>query len=374
MVIRLDQIGDLVMTTPFLRELRRNLPDVWITLIVLPVAFDLVENCPYVNEVLACDWSGDRDLYRFHRHWRALKFAHTHLQYKQFDLAILPRRDTDQAHGAFLAYFSGALLRVGYSDISKFGSTPPYFRNNDRLLTHVVDIQTLKHEVEYGLELINYIGGKVQSDHMEIWLNSEDERFSDHVLKSHDVKPNNLLIGFVPGATSSKRMWPLSRFAAIGEWLINEYNAKILLVGGQKEESLAYELRQKLKRGVVNTVGQTTLRQAAAILKRCQLYVGNDTGLMHIAAATRVPIVEISCHPKHGLSFHPNSPKRFGPWGVIHRILSPKPDTPPCSGTYMPHEEHRIRDVTVAQVKEAIIDILSSQSKSKVYRDIILSC
>ena len=233
LVIRLDQIGDLLMTTPFLRELRRNMPDAWITLVVMPKIVNLVKNCPYVNEVLGCNWEGDRDLYRFHRHWRALKFAQKHLQDRKFDLAVLPRRDTDQAHGAFLAYFSGAPLRIGYSDITTFGPTPPYYRNAGRLYTHVLDSQSLKHEVEYGLELIHYIGGKVQNDQMEIWLSREDESFAEQILKSHEVQPNELLIGFAPGAAHPKRIWPLYNFVSIIDWLKEEYHARILVRWGQ---------------------------------------------------------------------------------------------------------------------------------------------
>jgi lipopolysaccharide heptosyltransferase II len=317
--------------------------------------------------VLSCDWTGDRDLYRFHRHWRALKFAKKHLRHKQFDLAVLPRRDIDQAHGAFLAYFSGAPLRIGYSDITTLGPKPPYFRNVGRLLTHVLDSQTLKHEVENGLELIHYIGGKVQSDHMEIWLSPEDESFAEQILKSHDIQTNELLIAFALGAAHQKRIWPLSNFITIGSWLEEEYNAHILVVGGQGEEWMANELRNQLKGVVIDTVGQTTLRQATAILKRCHLYVGNDSGLMHLAAAAGISVTEIFCHPKDGLPSHPNSPMRFGPWGAPHRILQPQKAIPSCSDACMAQEAHCICSVTVEQVKEAISYTLYNQGQSKVH-------
>jgi len=366
LVIRLDQIGDLVMTTPFLRELRRNVPDAWITLVVLPTVFNLVENCPYVNEVLACDWTGDRDLYRFHRHWRAFKFARKYFQHKQFDLAILPRRDTDQAHGAFLAYFSGAPVRVGYSDIS-FGQKLSYFRNTDCLLTHVIKDHNSKHEVEYNLDVIRFIGGKVESEKLEIWRNTSDEFFAEHLLRANKVRHHELLIGFAIGASHPRKMWPLINFIEIGKWLKRKYNARIVLMGGSNERLLGNKIELELGITIINSVGQTTLRQTGGILKHCQLYVGNDTGAMHLAAALSIPVVEICCHSMKCSLNHSGSSTRFGPWGISHQILQPKKAIPPCSDVCMAQEAHCICDVTVEQVKEAIAYLLSNQSRSNVH-------
>ncbi len=359
LVVRLDQIGDMVMTTPFLRELRWNLPDAWITIVVTPTVFDLFKNCPYVDEVLACDWEGDRDISRFQRHWKALRLAQKHLWHRQFDLAILPRRGTDQSHGSFLAYFSGAPHRVGYSD-NDFDQKLPYFRNTDCLLTHVLNNHTLKHEVENTLEIIRFLGGKIQNDQMEIWLNPEDESFAEQVLKSHEIQSDELLIGFVPGAADSKRMWPLSNFVTLGGWLNEEYHARIVVVGGRGEESLGQELLRRLENALVNTIGKTTLCQAASILKHCHLFIGTDSGLMHLASAVGIPVIEISCHPQNGLSSHSNSPRRFGPWGVPHRILQPEKAIPPCLDSCIDSNAHCILGVTVDQAKKAATELLSS--------------
>lgn len=364
LVIRLDEIGDVVMTSPFLRELRRNLPNAWITFVVKPSVLNLVENCPYVDEVLASDWEGGRDIHRFQRHWHAWKMARKHLWHRKFDLAILPRRDTDQSHGAFLAYFSGAHLRVGYLSNVLDGKLT-YFRNNGHLLTHVINDYALKHEVEYNLEIIRFLGGKVQNEQMEIWLNPVDERFAEQVLKSHGIQPHDLLVGFAPGAAHQKRMWPLSRFVTLGSWLKNEYNAVIVVVGGQGEELLGQVLQQSIDGTVVNIVGKTTLRQTAAVLKSCRLFVGNDSGPMHLAAASSVPVIEISAHPLDGSPFNASSPSRFGPWGVPHRILQPGKAIPPCSDSCISEEAHCISGVAVDQVKEAVVQILSNQGYSR---------
>lgn len=353
LVIRLDEIGDVVLTTPFLRELRRNLPEAWITLVVKPQVYNLVELCPYVDEVLTYDWRAKGRWADLRRHGRALRLAWRHLWQRRFDLAILPRWDTDYYHGTFLLYFSGALWRVGYSETVNERKR----RNNkgfDRLLTHPLNDSELKHEVEHNLDVIRYLGGQVQDDRLELWLSAEDESFAERFLTNHGVKPGDLLVGLAPGAGASKRMWPIDRFAQLGFWLQEAYNARLLVVGGPGEVPLGKDLERALGASVVNAVGRTTLRQAAALLKCCRLFVGNDAGPMHLAAAVGVPVVELSCHPRSGSSWSVNSPLRFGPWGSSHTVLQPSTPRPPCLEECVAKSSHCIWGITVEQVEQAV--------------------
>ena len=194
LVIRLDEIGDVVMTSPFLRELRRNISDSWISLVVKPSVLNLVENCPYTNEILICDWEGDRDVYRFHRHWKSWRMARNKLRHRKYDMAISPRKGIDQSHGAFLAYFSGAKSRIGYSD-NHVHEKIPYYRHNDCLLTKTVNNPIVMHEVESNLELIRIIGGEITSKKLEIWLSNEDEQFANHILVENEIQDHEIIIG-----------------------------------------------------------------------------------------------------------------------------------------------------------------------------------
>jgi heptosyltransferase-2 len=116
---------------------------------------------------------------------------------------------------------------------------------------------------------------------------------------------------------------------------------------------LGRELERQLGGTVINSVGRTTLREVCALLKHCQLYIGNDTGAMHLAAAAGVPVVEISCHPLNGSHFHANSPRRFGPWGVDFTVLQPEKAIEPCSDGCTAFQAHCIQTVTVADVRNA---------------------
>lgn len=362
LVVRLDEIGDVVMTTPFLRELRWNLPDAWITLVVKPAVYNLVELCPYVNEVLTYDWNTQGRFWQLRRHGRALALAWKHLWRRRFDLAILPRWDVDHYHGTFVLYFSGAPWHVGYSE-NVIDHKRRLNSSYDLLFTHVLDDNTLKHEVEHNLEVIRFLGGAVQEDRLELWVGEEDDAFAEQVLTLHGVHSDDLLIAFNPGAGAPRRMWPLANFMELGDWLRKECHARIVVVGGAGEGSLGQELQQQLGKMVVNVVGQTTLRQTGALLKRSHLYVGNDAGPMHLSAAVGVPVVEISCHPRSGSPIHPNSPRRFGPWGVPHSVLQPEMAFDPCSEACTAAQAHCILRVTVEQVKEAIVCLLGGNTR-----------
>lgn len=360
LLVRLDEIGDVVMTSSFLRELRRNLPNVWITLVVKPAVHNLVELCPYVNEVLAYEWRTSGRFAEQRRHGRALRLSLRYLWRNRFDLAILPRWDADYYHGTFLTYFSGAPRRVGYSaNVSK--SKQRLYSGLDCLLSHKLEDSDPKHEIEHNLDVIRFLGGKVQEDQLELWLGEDDETFAEKVLSSNGVHPKDLLLAFGLGAGSKRRMWPIDNFVKIGRWLREEYNTRIVAAGGKGEESLGQEIHHQLGEAVINTTGRTTLRQTAALLKRCHLYVGNDAGPMHLAAAARIPVIEISCHPVQGSVVHVNSPRRFGPWGVPHLVLQPQKPLAPCSDGCSATEAHCILNVGVAQVKEAVEKIMKQK-------------
>ena len=362
LLVRLDAVGDVIMTTPFLRELRRFLPGAWITLVVRPALFNLVELCPYVNEVLSFDCHVQSSLKHLRLHMRTLDLAWKRFWHRPFDLAIVPRWDADFYHAAFVALSSGATWRLAYSEHVN-QSKSELNKGYDQLFTHILEDKTLKHEVEQSLEIVRYLGGAGEEERLEVWLSPEDHTMAANLLRSHKVSPDDLLIAFGPGANDLKRMWPLGNFVELGTWLKEKYSARFLIVGGGGEEYLGRELEHQLSGTVINSVGRTTLREVCALLTHCQLYIGNDSGAMHLASAAGVSVVEISCHPLNGSRSHANSPRRFGPWGVDFTVLQPEKAIEPCSDGCTAAQAHCIQTVTVADVKDAVEKHLSGRER-----------
>ena len=165
-------------------------------------------------------------------------------------------------------------------------------------------------------------------------------------------------MGLGPSASERKKIWRLKNYISIADWLYKNYHAHIIVLGNKQEENIGKEMKERSKASIINIVGKTTLRQASAILNRCSLFIGNDSGLMHIASASGIPVIEISCHPISGAPDHPYSPRRFGPWGVAHRILQPETATYPCSDNCISNEPHCILNVDVEKVKKAVSELL----------------
>ncbi|HMV82085.1 MAG TPA: glycosyltransferase family 9 protein [Blastocatellia bacterium] len=333
LIVRLDEIGDVVLTTPLFRELRRNLPTAHITLVVRPHVAELMRHCPYVNEVLAyeCDTAHLR-WQRFRQHLSAIRFSRKHLWARRYDLALLPRWDVDQDHAAFVTYFSGAKWRMGYSETV---SEQKQRLNGglDHLLTHPINDRAPKHEVERSLALLHALGGNVSEAQLELWTTAEDEVFAERTFRQAGIAATDTLIALCPaGGTSPLKQWPVSRFVELGCRLQAEHSARLMLVGGSGEESLGAELERGLNAPALNLIGQTTLRQLAAVLRRCSLYVGNDTGPMHVAAAMDVPVVAL---------FGSSCRHRFHPWSENHQVVANELPCSPCIG-----EPHRDRCVT----------------------------
>jgi ADP-heptose:LPS heptosyltransferase len=358
LIIRLDEIGDLVLTTPFLRELRRNAPKAWITLIVNPVTWNLVEFCPYVNEVLLFDCRSDSRLAHLWHLGRALAFAKKHL-WRRFDLAMLPRWGADYHEATLLAYFSGAAGRLAYSEHLHEGKARVN-RGYDRFLTQTLDGKGLKHQVEWNLDFLLPLGGKINDSRLELWLTDDDREFAKKTLKAHGVRDGEILIAIVPGAGVLKRIWPLERWVELARRLNQEFAPRLVVVGSKREKDLGACIEKTLGSTVINLAGRATLRETSAILERCSLTVSNDSGPMHLGTAVGTAAVVLSCHPRGGDANHENSPNHFHPWGVPYVLLQPEAATPPCSGSCNSLVPHCILGIEVESVQQAVRDLLPS--------------
>ncbi len=364
LVVRLDAIGDVVLTSPLLRELRRTLPQAWITLVVQPSVYNLVELCPHVNEVLTFDVNTrGRKHATLIQYWRALKLAATCLWRRRFDLAINPRSGEDSYRGNLLSYLSGARWRVGYSvHLLRDGplQPDPCF---ERLLTQPLRDSADQHEVQHNLDTLRAIGCRVESERLELWLSEDDRRFADQLLSDEKMRGPTAILGICLGAGAQHRIWPLSNFAKVAAWFIEHFSGYVVSVGGIKEYRMAELLRQELGSRVINITGTTSLRQTAAVLSCCSVYLGNDAGPLHIATAMKVPVVEISPHPRSGSRTQVNSPVRFGPWGKLSMVLQPDHPLPPCEDCCQSREPHCITQVQVENVQSAIEELLAKRTR-----------
>jgi ADP-heptose:LPS heptosyltransferase/glycosyltransferase involved in cell wall biosynthesis len=358
LVVQLADMGDIILTSPFLRELRRFLPRAKITLVIQPSMFNLVEKCPYIDEVLQFHWRVVKDwknAFRGHVLWwlEAAKLARRSLWKHHFDLTISLRWNNDpcQAASLILMYSSGAPRRIAYIN-----------GPNDFMLHRLGDVNRLttqgpardapKHEIERQLDILRFLGAHPEDTSLEVWTTQDDERFAKNLLNRNGLAETDLLIAFAPGAAWAFRRWPASRFIELGRWLQETYKAYVLIFAGKGEQRLALQVERGLQnQQTVNLAGKTTLREMTSVLKRCRLFVGNDSGPMHVAAASGVPSVGL---------FGPGEYERFRPWGQDHEVIRLGLSCNPCSENCQFNEARCIKGITVSQVKKVLSKKLES--------------
>jgi heptosyltransferase-2 len=362
LVVRLDRIGDVVMMGAFLRELRRGFPKAWVTLVVSPGTFNLVETCPHVNEVRVFRNPSDRPFRQGLRLVRALGLGLGRLRREGYDLAVFPRWDADSFAGPLLCLLSGARWRVAYSE-HVTDKKARVNRGFDGFFTHTIDRRSCRHEVDSNLDLLRCLGVEPVEDGLELWWTQEDVIRVEAVLENGGWVEGERLVALAPGAAEANKIWPAARFAEVGRWVRREYGVRLVIVGGKADRALAHALETELKSTAVSVAGKLTLRQTGLLLKRCEFFLGNDSGPMHLAAAARVPVVAIFRCPPNVDPGQVQSPARFGPWGVPHRILQPDHAVRPCDDHCLARSPHCIREVVVSQVVTAIRTLAGSGSQ-----------
>ncbi|OGD21273.1 MAG: hypothetical protein A2W03_09655 [Candidatus Aminicenantes bacterium RBG_16_63_16] len=352
LVVQLADLGDVVLSGPFLRELRRHLPRAWISLIVQPGLVNIIDRCPYVDEIIPCEWRTVRDWMTAFRGapgwWRSsLRLSRRTLWKRRFDLAVSLRRNNDpcQTASLILMYASGAARRVAYID----RPGDPKLRSPrfaDRLITEGPFRGAPRHEVEYQMEILRSLGARPENTRLETWTNAQDEAFAREALSQRGFAKDGPLVALAPGARWSYRRWPSERFTELGAWLQDKFRARIVILAGKSEGPLAAQIERGLDATrTINLAGRTTLRQMAAVLKLCDIFIGIDSGPMHVATAAGVPSVGL---------FGTGEYERFRPWGEEHDVIRIGLTCNPCSESCLFGRPLCIEGITVEQAKDVM--------------------
>jgi ADP-heptose:LPS heptosyltransferase len=370
-VFRLDGIGDVVLSSGMLRELRRLYAHAHITIVVSTGTRSLLEDCPYVDEVLDKP-TGSNSLASVFANLRTtLAFCRKTLCQRRWDLAIVPRWDADTYFAGLMCLYIGATRRIAFSD----HSSPRKHHLNwgfNSLYTDVLPPGPLKHEAERNLDIVRYLGGRIQRTDLELWLTPVDHADVDKCWRHFGLAESSKVIAFGVGADSGRRRWPAHRFAALIDGLCSTGEFRPAIICGPNDAGLVREIQQYSGSELI-VPSAPSLRQTAALLSRCVLFIGNDSGPMHVAAAVGLPVVEISCHPAHADPEGTNSPERFGPFTKRRAIVKPPPQGPPCVKGCTSAQPHCITKVSVAEVASAACRLLGAGIVFRGARDCTLN-
>ena len=359
LVIRLDHIGDLVLCSAMFRELRRLYPLARITAVVSTRTKALLDSCPYVDEVIGKLTQPNSLRTLFKELAITREFCKRCLAGRSFDMAIVPRWDTDGYFATLMCLYSNATERVAFTE----RCSPQKSIVNwgfDAFYTRVLPAGPLGHEAEKNLDIVRNLGGRIENPNLELWPSGSDYGWAEDCLASFG--PEDCLIAFGIGASNARCRWPVASYAALIDDLARHTDFTPVVICGPDDAQLVAEMARNTKVRLL-IPERPTLGQTTALLSRCELFVGNDSGPMHLAAASGVPIVEISCHPMGGDPFGQHSPERFGPFAREFTVLRPRRAKPPCGSSCTSAASHCITDITTGMVTGAVMPLLRSRER-----------
>jgi heptosyltransferase-3 len=284
LVIKLRYLGDVLLATPALRALKDGFPKARLSMLVNPGTEDLLRRNPDVDEVLTLERGGPG---------ADLRFALA-VRRRSFDCVV---DLTDSDRSAIVGRLSGAPVRIGFNDEHRWRGL---------LYTSVVSPPPHAHRIEHDLEAVRALGLAPKVSSPALYVGAEDDEAASRLLRDLglDEAAGTPLALLHPGARYWFKAWPPERFAELAERLVGTTGCRILVAGDAREQALADAIRRRTRVELKILTGRTTLLQLAAILKRCALFIGNDNGPMHMAAALGVRIVAL---------FGPSDPATWGP-------------------------------------------------------------
>ena len=364
-VFRLDQLGDLVLTTPLFRELRRLYPNSRCTVVVQAQYRPVLTTNRYIDEILPLYEVKTKWLpARMRRLVSAVKFYWTRLRHRQFDMAISPRWDVDEGLATMLCVLTNANMRAGHSE-----HVSPAKQHINRGFDAAFDVLAppapLRHEADRNLAILEALGASVKDRRLEIHLTDDDRRFAIELLTHHDQR--RFLVALGTGGRAASRKWPLQSYAECITQLNQQMMVQPVIVCSGEEDAEASELSRMLPVPPYILSG-TPLRATCAVLQRCGLFLGNDSGAAHLAAAMECRTVVVSRHPLGGDPNHANSPARFAPRCSRYRVVQPPRGAGTCESSCHSNEPHCIRLVTPEMVVAAALELLPHNHRAaKMY-------
>lgn len=329
-------VGDAVMSVPALREIRRLFARAHIAIIVRPWVRDVYAGADFADELIVYDKEG------LHRGLTGLLGFAGRLRSHRFDMAILLQNAFE---AALISWLAGVPRRTGYSRDAR-----------SLLLTDPCEVDPEvreQHQAYYYLGILAANGwiartpwrdpGFVLSIRLD--TREEDRQAARDLLARHGLGGCRQLVGINAGASyGGAKRWPLERFAAVADALADEPGIGVALFGSPSEADIARQVAARMRRTPAVLAGQTTLGQLMALISLCRLFITNDSGPMHLAAALDVPQIAI---------FGSTSEVATGPLGGKAQVIKHPVECSPCFLRECPIDLRCMTSVTVERVLEA---------------------
>jgi ADP-heptose:LPS heptosyltransferase len=342
-VIRALQLGDLLVAVPALRSLRAGFPDALITLIGLPWAAGFARRFgKYIDRFV--EFSGYPGISEVPVHTDAVEHFLCAQRACEYDLVVQLHGDGTVSNQ--LALDLGGRATLGYT------------RGQAAVeLTISAPYPDVQPEIVRNLALVNLLGCPDCSTQLEFPLESDDLREAERLLGGESNAAQRW-IGLHPGASVPARRWPAAHFAALADALAERWDARIVLTGGATERDVVASVAAHMRAPALTLAGYTSLGGLAAVIARLALFVSNDTGPAHLAAAVQTPSVVL---------FGPGDVARWGPLDrVRQRVMRWPTPCSPCGHAICPIDQRCLTRIAPAAVYEVANELLKREAPACV--------
>ncbi len=348
LLIRLRNIGDVLLMTPTITAFREAFPRAYIASVVNAGTEEMLTGNPLLNEVLVFDPA-----------WKALPLGQKvkeevnflwKIRRRRFDLAV---NLTEGDRGAFLCLASGARMKIGIYDPGKglWWKRKVYDR-----LVRIPDWKM--HVVEQMLEVPRSLGLSPGDKRLQIFFSPEDRSRVEQMLALEGVGPQELLIHIHPTSRWLFKCWRDEGVASVVDALQQSGKGRVVLTSGKEEKEMAKMSRilSLCRTRAISLAGKVTLKQVAALSRRSRLFIGVDTAPMHIAAAVGTPVLAL---------FGPSGEFNWAPWGSGHVVIKKDLECRPCGkdGCQGSKKSRCLEEITENEVLEKAFEMLDKKIK-----------
>lgn len=329
LVIKISALGDVILSVPSIRAIRSKFPGANIKVLVGLKSRRVFKGCPYINEVIVCDFKGkDKSIRRLFKLGSILRNSN-------FDMVIDLQNNT-RSH--ILAFLSLAPLRFGYNN-GKLA-----FLLNKRVEGPKEYLDPVSHQ----FRTLNLAGIKSDDKRLELWPQDEEEVWADNFIKDNWVDlSKQRLVGINPKASRRwvSKSWPLINVASLCDELARRLNTRVVITGTKEDLKDVQDLRLMTKSKPVIASGKTNLLQLAALIKRCSVFITTDSATMHIASCMNTPFIAL---------FGPTEPERHVPVSAEHIVIKHKMKCSPCYKPTCNRDYRCMKKITVEEVINAV--------------------
>ncbi len=290
LIVRTDRLGDVILSTPVIKNLRQRFPKAHIAFMCRPYTQDVLEGNPYLDEVIICDKHGKHKSI-----WGIIKLGAI-LRQKDFDWAVI-LHPTNRVHLA--TFFAGIKFRVGWDRKLGFLLT--------KRIAHTKQ-EGKKHELEYTLDILRELEIPIVDKSPFFPINESAEVKIQDLLKKEGVSNGDKFVVIHPSASCPSKRWSQSKFSQLIRILKENGYLKIVIITAADEIEFGQGIVEENE--VIDLRGKLRICEIGSLLKRSALFISNDSGPVHIAASLSVPVISIFGRKDPGLS-----PLRWRPLG-----------------------------------------------------------